>query len=172
VPVPTGPNVALITAQAGPGIAITDRLKRVGARFPELTAETQSEISDIVPETTYGRNPVDIGKQSPEFDAVIDAVARDERIDVLLLYELYEIGYPMAVLERLVDEVDKPIVFATNGPDSEVTDGIEVMREMGVPAYRSPERGAEAAGILVQHALRNGDETDGPETTAGEKTDV
>jgi acetate---CoA ligase (ADP-forming) len=156
-PQPDGPNVGIVTAQAGPGIAMTDRLKAAGATLPSLTAETQDIVEEILPGITFSANPVDTGRPMPEFGEVVAAVARDENVDIVLVYELYEgsVGYPTEALNGLQEDVDKPIVFATGGPRAILDDHLEGVRDLGVPTFRAPERGANAVGALVQYAKRN-----------------
>ncbi|SEV80295.1 acetate--CoA ligase family protein [Natrinema salifodinae] len=156
-PRPNGPNVGVVTAQAGPGIAITDRLKAAGATLPSLSEETQAVIEEILPGITFSANPVDTGRPMPEFGDVVAAVARDENVDIVLVYELYEggIGYPTDALEGLVADVDKPIVFATGGPDAALAEELPKLESLGIPTYRTPERGADAVAALVQYARRN-----------------
>ncbi|OVE84064.1 CoA-binding protein [Natronolimnobius baerhuensis] len=156
-PEPDGPNVGVVTAQAGPGIAITDRLKRTGATLPSLSAATQDVVEEILPGITFSANPVDTGRPMPEFGDVVSAVARDDNIDIVLVYELYEaaLGYPTDALEELVTTVDKPIVFGTAGPKSVIDDEVAELEALGVPTYRTPERAADAIGALVQYAKRN-----------------
>ncbi|WP_247004673.1 CoA-binding protein [Halosolutus gelatinilyticus] len=169
-PRPDGPNVGVVTAQAGPGIAIADRLKAAGAELPTLTAETREIVEELLPGMTYSANPVDTGRPMPEFGQIVDAVARDENVDVALVYELYEgaIGYPIDALEGLVAEVDKPIVFATGGPKAVVRNELAEIEALGIPTYRTPERGADAAAALVRYALRNRE----PEAVAGGDEEV
>ncbi|ELY96837.1 CoA-binding protein [Natrialba taiwanensis] len=155
-PRPDGPNVGVVTAQAGPGIAIADRLKAAGATLPSLDPETQAVIEDILPGITFSANPVDTGRPMPAFGDVVAAVARDDTIDIVLVYELYEggIGYPTETLEELVSAVDKPIVFATGGPDDTLRETLPELEALGVPTYRTPEAGADAVAALVRAAKR------------------
>ncbi|ELY50907.1 CoA-binding protein [Natronolimnohabitans innermongolicus JCM 12255] len=156
-PRPDGPNVGVVTAQAGPGIAITDRLKAAGATLPSLTEETQEIVEEILPGITFSANPVDTGRPMPEFGEVVDAVARDENVDIVLVYELYEggLGYPTDDLEGLVDDVDKPIVFASGGPREIITEELAELEAIGIPTFTAPERAADAVSALVQYAKRN-----------------
>ncbi|WP_049889486.1 acetate--CoA ligase family protein [Natronolimnohabitans innermongolicus] len=158
-PEPDGPNVGVVTAQAGPGIAITDRLKANGAVLPSLTEETQDVVEEILPGITFSENPVDTGRPMPEFGEVVGAVARDENVDVVLVYELYEkgLGYPVETLEEVVEDVDKPIVFASGGPERVLDEELPKLEELGIPTYRTPESGADAVAGLVQYARRNAD---------------
>jgi len=153
-PEPSGPNVGVVTAQAGPGIIISDTLQQLGAQLPELADETQDAVGEILPGITYAGNPVDTGRPMPEFGQVVEAVARDDAVDVVVVYELFEtaLGFPLDDVRDLADDVDKPVLFATQGPPDDMADGLDAMREAGVPVYSSPERAARAAGALIQYA--------------------
>lgn len=150
-PTPDGPNVGVVTAQAGPGIIITDYLKGTKATFPELTSETRERLDDLLPGITYTENPVDTGRPMPAFGEVVDVVARDDNIDTVLVYEIYEdsLGYPVNELEALSEEVDKPILFTVAGPDHALEDERRQMEERGIPTFDTPERGAQAVAALI-----------------------
>ncbi|GAB7021114.1 CoA-binding protein [Halostagnicola bangensis] len=156
-PRPSGPNVGVVTAQAGPGIAITDRLKGEGATLPSLSDETQAVVEEILPGITFSANPVDTGRPMPEFGDVVEAVARDENVDIVLVYELFEegLGFPTETLEGLPEATGKPIVFATGGARAALEPELEKMTECDIPTYTTPERGADAVGALVNYARRN-----------------
>jgi acetyltransferase len=87
----------------------------------------------------------------PEFGDVIDTVARDENIDIVLAYEIFEhsLGYPVEELRQLTDEVVKPIIFTVAGPDEALTRDRQRMEDAGVVTYDSPERGAFATSVLT-----------------------
>jgi acetyltransferase len=157
-PTPSGSNVGVVTAQAGPGIAIADRIQRAGGTLPALTDETRARIDDILPGITYAENPVDTGRPMPAFGEVVTAVAEDANVDIVLVYELFEaaIGLPVEELSGLADRVDKPVLFVTDGPPADVAADVATLREAGVPVFDVPERGAEAAGLLARYADRFG----------------
>ena len=150
-PVPDGPNVGLVTAQAGPGIMMADYLAERGAEFPELTDETHERLDDLLLGFTYDENPVDTGRPMPEFGQVIDAVARDDNVDTVLVYEIFEhsLGYPVEELEQLSEDLDKPIVFTVAGPYDALEPDRKRMEELGIPTFDAPERGAYATSVLV-----------------------
>ncbi|KOX95456.1 MULTISPECIES: CoA-binding protein [Halorubrum] len=147
-----GPNVGLVTAQAGPGIMMADYLDERGVNFPELTEDTRERLDDILPGFTYDRNPVDTGRPMPEFGDVIDAVGRDDNVDIVLVYEIFEhsLGYPVEELEQLTADIDKPVVFTVAGPDAALSDDRDRMEDLGVATFDSPERGAYAASVLAE----------------------
>ncbi|SDY45607.1 CoA-binding protein [Halopenitus persicus] len=158
-PLPAGPNVGVITAQAGPGIIIADRIQRSGGRLPELADATSEEIAGILPGITYAENPIDTGRPMPEFGDVVAAVAADDAVDVVLVNELYEdaLGLPVDRMRSLVETVEKPIVFATDGPPADFEDDVAALEEMGIPVFHSPERAADVVSLLARYgALADG----------------
>lgn len=151
-PEPSGTNVGVVTAQAGPGIIIADRLLAAGATLPELSEETNRAIADTIPEITYAENPVDTGRPMPEFGEIVRAVARDPNVDCVVVYELFEEALGLPALDGLAEETGTPVLFATNGPQELLADELSTLEAAGVPVFRSPERGADATAALVEYA--------------------
>lgn len=153
-PEPSGPNVGVVAAQAGPGIIMADRLLAAGANLPQLSEETADAIDEILPGITYADNPIDTGRPMPEFGEVIAAVARDPNIDCVIVYELYEaaLGYPTEDLRGLAEETDTPILVTTDGPPDLLEEDLAELEETGIPTFQSPECGADAASALVEYA--------------------
>ena len=172
-PVPDGPNVGVVTAQAGPGIIISDTLQQLGADLPTLSEDTQETVGEILPGITYAGNPVDTGRPMPEFGEVVRAVAADDAVDLVVVYELFEeaLGFPVEDVRDLASEVEKPVLFATQGPPDAMADQLAAMREAGVPVFSSPERVARAAGALIGYAERRGESGDDADET-GVSADV
>lgn len=159
-PRPDGPNAAVVTGQAGPGIAIADRLQRAGLQLPTLEERTADIIADCLPGVTYTENPVDTG-QPPDMettDRLLRGIATDEAVDILVVYQLYEerVPYPVETLADIQQTDNIPVVFGTNGPESAVRAGLQRLREHGIAAFRSPERTADAATLFAERpALRS-----------------
>lgn len=153
-PEPSGMNVGVVTAQAGPGIIIADRLQQAGAALPALEPETQAQIDEILPGITFSGNPVDTGRPMPEFGSVVEAVAADDQIDIVLVYELFEeaLGFPVEAVDGLHEQTDTPVLFVSEGPPAAMTDQVSALREAGVPVYYQPERAADATATLAGYA--------------------
>lgn len=153
-PAPEGPGVAIVTAMAGPGIIITDRIKRIGGELPALSEETESAVSEQLPGLTYIENPVDTGKPAAGFGDIVEAVAADDAVDILVVFELHEegIGYPVESLERVVDDEDLPVLFGTGGIDEIMGPERDAVEALGVPTYTTPERTADAVCGLIRYA--------------------
>lgn len=153
-PLPDGTNVGVVTAQAGPGIIIADRLKQAGVSLPTLEDETMETVNDILPGITYAANPVDTGRPMPEFGDVVRAVAEDENVDAVVVYELHEaaLGFPTEAVDGLAEEVGKPVVFASAGAESLLADDRAELEGAGVPVFETPERAADALVALAEYA--------------------
>ena len=151
-PVSDGSNVAVVTAQAGPGIIIADCLKGTDATFPDLTPGARQELDEILPGITYTENPVDTGRPMSEFGEVVDIVARDDNVDIVLVYEIYEdsLGYPVQELERLTRDIEKPILFTVAGPAHAFAEERKEIEALDIPTFDTPERGARAVSALIE----------------------
>ena len=148
------PGVALLTAQAGPGLLIVDNLKAAGVSLPTLEEGTLAKISKLLPPITFMRNPVDTGRPSPTFSAVLDAVTADPKIDLICVSALNEpdvLDVP-AVLGRAAANSRKPLLYCGMGAQNVFEQVLTATRARGVAAYGSPERLVGAVSALVEDA--------------------
>ena len=148
------PGIGVVTAQAGPGLLVTDRLRAAGVRVPELAARTRRRLGELLPPMTYQRNPVDTARPDGRFGEVVAAVQGDEGIDAALIYALYEPGAldPAEVLRPAIANRSTPLLLVTGGPRDDVDRVRELVEAGGVPVLANPERGAAAMRALVADA--------------------
>ena len=146
-----GPGIALITGQAGPGLLIVDDIKSHGLAAPPLSAHTAAELGRLLPPMTFVKNPVDTGRPSETFPAVVAAVAADPAIDLVLIWSLVE----PAVLDPAVAlrDIAAPMVFGSAGMPDDIANQRAGLRDLGVAFVTSPERLALAARVLSADAL-------------------
>ncbi|MPY80240.1 MAG: CoA-binding protein [Actinophytocola sp.] len=148
------PGVGVVTAQAGPGLLLADRLRADGLRLPELSEPTRARIAEVLPPLTYQRNPVDTGRPEASFATVLRAVADDPAVDVVVSYTLSE---PDTLdLTSVAQDAglpgDVPAVV-TIGGRAEETDAVRAqLHKIGVPALTSPAAAANAVRALVADA--------------------
>jgi acetyltransferase len=145
------PGIGVLTGQAGPGLLIVDRLKAAGVSVPELASENVQRIESLLPPLTFVRNPVDTGRPSPAFPAVLRAIADDPGIDAVAVFALHEPAAldPVAVLGP---GAGKPLLFATTGLPESIAPTLAALTQAGIPAFGSPERLATAARALAEDA--------------------
>lgn len=59
--VPHGNRIAVLSAQAGPGIVAADVLEKEGVKLARFSCRTQSVIDELLPPAAIRTNPVDMG---------------------------------------------------------------------------------------------------------------
>jgi acetyltransferase len=145
-----GPGVAVLTAQAGPGLLLLDDLTGRHVPVPELTAASRDLLGTLLPPLTYQRNPVDTGRPGAEFGAVVAAVAADPGVDLIAGYALDE---PDAVdLVEAIGAVEVPMVFGVGGIGSSVRATRAGLLARGIAVADSPRGVAAATAALVADA--------------------
>lgn len=147
------PGVALVTAQAGPGLLVLDSLRDHGVRIPPLAPATQAAVGDLLPPMTFQQNPVDTGRPGDSFAGVLTAVAEDPEVDLVAVYALSE---PDAV--DLADAVSIPmraghaVTASVGGPTGETTPIREKLLGDGVPVHAGPRGLSTAVRAAVTDA--------------------
>lgn len=154
-PLPQGNKVAVLSGQAGPGMAACDVCEEKGLDLVAFSSQTQGRINEALPPLALRTNPVDMGPawySAEAISAVADAALGDENVDMGVLciaYASANIGAVSAlagVLKRWGRE--KPIVSCLSAPGEIWQDEIDSLEEAGVPNYPTPERAASALGNL------------------------
>ncbi|AOD24877.1 acyl-CoA synthetase (plasmid) [Rhodococcus sp. p52] len=150
------PGVGIVTAQAGPGLLLMDSLRGHGVAVPGLSDGTVARIGELLPPLTYQRNPVDTGRPSETFGAVLEAVAADPGVDVVATYALTEpdsidlaATVPAASAASAV-----PTLVGLGGAPEEVREIRRRLHAAGVAAYGAPTALATGAAALVEDARR------------------
>jgi acetyltransferase len=146
------PGVAVVTAQAGPGLLLLDGLRGRRITIPELTESTREVLGALLPALTFQRNPVDTGRPGPGFGAVLAAVGADPGVDLIAGYALDEpdaFDLRAAVARR---DPTVPLVFGVGGPGPVVRETRRALHEAGVAVTDGPAGVAIATAALVADA--------------------
>jgi acetate---CoA ligase (ADP-forming) len=148
------PGVAVVTAQAGPGLIIADTLATAGVALPELTQPTIDAVDALLPPLTWIRNPVDTGRPSETFPELLAHIAADPGIDIMAVYALDEpdaLQPARALAESgvLAAPADLPVVFGVGGPADAIATSRRALAALGVPAFTEPRRLARAVRALA-----------------------
>ena len=144
------PGIALITGQAGPGLLVVDGLKTAGLAVPALGASTEEALARLLPPMTFVKNPVDTGRPGETFPAVVEAVAGDPAVDLVLVWGLVE----PAVLDpaEAVRGVKVPVVFGSLGMADDMAGQRSDLAKRDIKLVTSPERLVLAARALCEDA--------------------
>jgi acetyl-CoA synthetase (ADP-forming) len=154
-PLPQGNRAAVLSGQAGPGMAACDVCEQMGLVLTTFSEETQQRINDALPPLALRSNPVDMGPAwySPQAIAeVANAALGDPNVDGVVLciaYASANIGSVESLSGVLKEWAEKkPILCCLSAPGEIWREGIRSLEEAGVPNYPSPERAARALGNL------------------------
>jgi acetyl-CoA synthetase (ADP-forming) len=149
-PLPSGNNVAVLSGQAGPGMAACDVCEVEGLSIPPFTSETQKRVEELLPPLAIRTNPVDMGPawyDSEAIKGIVYTVMDDKNIDALILCIMFASANRSAV-EILTDlllerKTDKPILCCFSAPAGIWDDEIKRLEGSGIPNYPTPERAAK-----------------------------
>lgn len=146
------PGIGLVTAQAGPGLLLTDDLRSHGIQVPPLVERTVKELRELLPDLTYLNNPVDTGRPSPALTQVVERVSEDPGIDVTAVYGLLEptaVDLPAALAAA---RTATPLVAVVGGPVEQARRSRRELGEAGIPCAATPASGSAMVRALVEDA--------------------
>ncbi|WP_230196715.1 acetate--CoA ligase family protein [Streptomyces coriariae] len=145
-------GVGLVTAQAGPGLLLTDDLRSHGIQVPPLVERTVKELRELLPALTYLNNPVDTGRPSPTITQIVERVSEDPAIDVTAVYGLLEpttVDLPAALTAA---RTATPLVAVVGGPAEQARRTRRELGEAGIPCAATPASGSAMVRALVEDA--------------------
>jgi acetyl-CoA synthetase (ADP-forming) len=156
-PLPKGNKVAVLSGQAGPGMAACDICETQGLIIHPFSTETQKRVEDLLPPLAIRTNPVDMGPawyDSEAIKGIVRTVLQDENIDAIVLCIMFASANRSAVgmlADFLLQErISKPVLCCFSAPAGIWDDAIERLEESGIPNYPTPERAAKTLVNLVR----------------------
>jgi acetyltransferase len=147
------PGVGLVTAQAGPGLLLTDALRASDVLLPPLAEEIVEKIGELLPALTYQCNPVDTGSPSSALTGVVECVAEDPAVHVTGVYALLEptaVDIPAALASA---RAATPLVAVVAGPPEQTRRAHLELSEAGIPSAATPAAGAAMLRALADDAV-------------------
>jgi len=103
-PLPAGRRVAVVGNSGGPGILAADACAGAGLEVPELRAETQAALRDVLAPGAGVSNPIDLiaSGSADEYEAALNIVLADDAIDAaLVIFTDATITDPARIVEAL-----------------------------------------------------------------------
>ncbi|MFI1704987.1 acetate--CoA ligase family protein [Streptomyces griseoruber] len=145
-------GAGLVTAQAGPGLLLTDNLRSHGVDVPQLGEPTVKELGELLSDLTYLRNPVDTGRPSPVLTRVVERVSRDPAVHLTAVYALLEPTAVDVAAALTAARAATPLLAIVAGPAEQVRQARERLGEAGIPSATTPASGATMVRALVEDA--------------------
>ena len=157
---PKGNRVAVMSISGGGGILVADRCEELGLQVPDLSAESQKQLKQVIPAFGSARNPIDMTAElvaSPGLlKKSLDIVLDDESTDSILLFfgmnknnatglanDLREI------VEKARNQRKKPILITWMAAPEPA---IDILRKANVPLLFDAIRTTNSLGKLVASA--------------------
>lgn len=155
--IPNGNRVAIVTNAGGPGIVATDMTVTSGLRLAEFQEDTIESLASHLPAAANIHNPVDVigDANQQRYKDALEAVIKDEGVDgaiVILTPQSMTnaIGTAEAVV-RIAKRSHKPILCCFMGI-IDVSAGVKLLQENGIPVYKFPEQAAKSFGALYKYS--------------------
>jgi acyl-CoA synthetase (NDP forming) len=149
-PLPEGNKVAVLSGQAGPGMAACDVCEMEGLLIPPFSMETQKRVEELLPPLAIRTNPVDMGPawyDSEAIKGIVHTVLEDKNIDAIIVCIMFASANRSAVgiLTNLLLEkrTRKPVLCCFSSPPGIWDDEIKRLEGSGIPNYPTPERAAK-----------------------------
>jgi acetyltransferase len=152
-PLPSGPNMAVLTNAGGPGAIAADALEENQLRLARLGEETRSKLAELLPPAASLKNPVDMlaGAGPREYADCLRSLLDDEGVDgVMVILPPPPVTTAAEVAGAIIPVIrssKKPVVIALMGEDL-IAHAATLFRGARVPDYRFPERAASALRVL------------------------
>jgi acyl-CoA synthetase (NDP forming) len=155
---PEGKRVAVLSGQAGPGMAACDVCEIEGLSIPRFSPKNQRVVETLLPPLAIRTNPVDMGPawyDSAAIKGTVEAVLEDEQIDAILFCIMFASANRSAVgtLAESFLSMDrkKPIICCISAPEGIWDEEIKRIEGIGIPSYPTPERAAKTLANLVRY---------------------
>lgn len=151
-PMPEGPGMAILSGQAGPGMAACDLCEEYALEIARFTEPTQRQINELLPPLALRTNPVDMGPawyNSSAIKGIVQAVMNDENVHGIILLMMFASANVDAVkgISDLLQEwaQEKPLITCILSPPGIWDEQIQALEGSGALAnYPTPERASKA----------------------------
>ncbi|MBM4278512.1 MAG: acetyl-CoA synthetase [Deltaproteobacteria bacterium] len=152
---PDGNRVAVLSGQAGPGMAACDVCEMEGLSVSPFSSETQKRVDTLLPPLAIRTNPVDMGPawyDSEAIRGIVESVLEDRKVDAIILCIMFASANRSAV-ETLATSLlqmkrKKPIICCISAPNGIWDEEIKHLEHSGIPNYPTPERAAKTLANL------------------------
>jgi acetyl coenzyme A synthetase (ADP forming)-like protein len=158
VPLPKGDRIAVLSNAGGPGIMATDAIINEGLSISALSDETKERLSQMLPEESSLRNPVDMiaSANAESYEKAMGCMLEDPSVDALIVIFVPPIMIePREAVERITataQTFDKPVFMVLMAEEHYYE---ELPRSMpdAPPLYRFPESAVRALADMNRHRI-------------------
>jgi len=155
-PLPTGPNLTVVTNSGGPGILAADACEDAGLHLARPAQKTLDILSEALPPFAAIYNPIDIigDAKADRYKVTLEAVAKDEFTNAILVLltptASAEIEETAQAIIDVAKDCEKP-VFACFMGEQRIGPGCDMLIAAGIPCYGYPEPAIRAIQAMHAH---------------------
>jgi acetyl coenzyme A synthetase (ADP forming)-like protein len=155
-PLPVGRNVAIVTNSGGPGILATDSCIHYGLNVTPLSPKTVQALKKALPPTASFNNPVDLigDAHHDRYEVSLKEVLKDEKVHssivILTPTAFTDVEKIATSIVNTAKAYKKPVLACFLGV-YDVSKGIEILEENGIPSYRFPESAARVLSEMTNY---------------------
>ncbi len=152
-------TVAILTGQAGPGMAASDVCETAGMEIAVFSSGTQEKINELLPPLAMRTNPVDMGPawyDASAIEGIVRTALDDNAVGGALILMMFASANREA-LPRMKDFLlkwrqKKPVITCFSAPEGIWDADIRVLEEAGaIVNFPTPERAAAAMSVLGRY---------------------
>ncbi|NIM91791.1 MAG: CoA-binding protein [Candidatus Aminicenantes bacterium] len=155
-PLPAGRNVAIVTNSGGPGILATDSCIHYGLNVTSLSSNTVQALKKALPPTASFNNPVDLigDAHHDRYEVSLKHVLKDKKVHssivILTPTAFTDVEKIATSIVNTANAHKKPVLACFLGV-YDVSKGIEILEENGIPSYRFPESAARVLSEMTNY---------------------
>jgi acyl-CoA synthetase (NDP forming) len=158
-PVPYSPGMAVLSGQAGPGMAACDLCVEQGLTIVRFTKKTQQKVNELLPPLALRTNPVDMGPawyDSSAIKGIVRAVMDDDNVGGILFLMMFASANADALkgISGLLEKwgQQKPVISCILSPPGIWDEQIRALEETGALVnYPTPERATRVMANLWEY---------------------
>jgi acyl-CoA synthetase (NDP forming) len=158
-PIPDSPGMAVLSGQAGPGMAACDLCADQGLKIVQFTQNTQQKINERLPPLALRTNPVDMGPawyDSEAIEEIVRAVMDDENVGGILFLMMFASANVDALkgISGLLEKwgQQKPVISCIMSPPGIWDKQVRALEDSGALInYPTPERATRAMAHLWRY---------------------
>jgi len=164
-PFPEGPNIAILSGQAGLGMVACDLCDADGLKIVPFNESTQKKINEILPPLALRTNPVDMGPawyNSAAIKKIVRTVMGDTNINGIIFQMMFASANRdvVLVLTELLSSYrqQKPVISCILSPPGIWDEQVRSLEQSrSLVNYPTPDRAARAMANLRKYgAMQSG----------------
>ena len=158
-PIPDSHGMAVLSGQAGPGMAACDLCVEQGLKIVQFTKKTQQKVNELLPPLALRTNPVDMGPawyDSSAIEGIVQAVMDDDNVGGILFLMMFASANVDALrgISGLLEKwgQQKPVISCILSPPGIWDEQIRALEESGsLINYPTPERATRVMANLWKY---------------------